>query len=351
VRDALADLPPSEREELLEDLDDHLAEVAAESGTPLEERLGPPEAYAAELRAAYGSRPATRRRRGDRLRSLRATGRRTHASLSGFAAYRSVAEFLPELRPAWWVVRGYAAAIVLLTVGFGPRVIPENLAEWVVVLALVLPSVMIGRWTREGSRPRWARLGVLAANAAAALALIPMAVAVAEGSARDDDVFVVRRGPDKVSIAEVNSPGGQGVYNIFPYGTDGTPLKNVLLFDQDGRPVIIDPRQYDYEIRRLCGIEQPRVNEYPLPLVHIDGPGFRQEPCRHAVSPPSVTVPPSPFPLPLPSTEPSATVPSGDGAVPSATASSTDAGGGVTPTPASADTPDSSTSPSPTPTK
>src|SRR2546429_1578515 len=55
VRAALAPLPDAERESLLEDLENHLAEVASESDLSLQERLGPPEDYAAELRSAYGS--------------------------------------------------------------------------------------------------------------------------------------------------------------------------------------------------------------------------------------------------------------------------------------------------------
>ena len=54
VRVAFADLPGPDRELLLEDLEDHLQEVAAEAGGPLSQRLGPPEAYAAELRASAG---------------------------------------------------------------------------------------------------------------------------------------------------------------------------------------------------------------------------------------------------------------------------------------------------------
>ncbi len=54
VRRALADLDPAVRDELLEDLPEHLAEVAAEGEGTLTERLGPPEAYAAELRTAAG---------------------------------------------------------------------------------------------------------------------------------------------------------------------------------------------------------------------------------------------------------------------------------------------------------
>src|SRR5260370_7513852 len=55
VRAQLADLPATERDALLEDLEQHLAEVAAEGEGSLVDRLGPPEAYAVELRAAYSA--------------------------------------------------------------------------------------------------------------------------------------------------------------------------------------------------------------------------------------------------------------------------------------------------------
>jgi uncharacterized membrane protein len=59
VRAALADLPTETRAELLEDEPAHLAEVLSEGSSGLAERLGPPEKYAAELRAAAGLPPAT----------------------------------------------------------------------------------------------------------------------------------------------------------------------------------------------------------------------------------------------------------------------------------------------------
>jgi hypothetical protein len=54
VRAALDGAPAGERAEMLEGLEAHLAEVAAEPGPPLAARLGPPARYAAELRAAFG---------------------------------------------------------------------------------------------------------------------------------------------------------------------------------------------------------------------------------------------------------------------------------------------------------
>ncbi|MDF8265980.1 DUF1700 domain-containing protein [Luteipulveratus flavus] len=66
---ALADLPAEERDDLLEDVAEHLAELSVELGDPsatvLEQRLGTPEEYAAELRAAAGfQKPASTARNG-----------------------------------------------------------------------------------------------------------------------------------------------------------------------------------------------------------------------------------------------------------------------------------------------
>jgi hypothetical protein len=59
VRAELSDLPPGELEDVLQDVSDHLTEVAAEFGTEptlndLQERLGSPREYADELRTAAG---------------------------------------------------------------------------------------------------------------------------------------------------------------------------------------------------------------------------------------------------------------------------------------------------------
>ncbi|MBB5894076.1 HAAS signaling domain-containing protein [Kutzneria kofuensis] len=58
MRAALSDLPPAEVDELLEDTEEHVRELAREHGEDqLELRLGSPEAYAAELRSAAGYPP------------------------------------------------------------------------------------------------------------------------------------------------------------------------------------------------------------------------------------------------------------------------------------------------------
>src|SRR5215211_3749608 len=168
VRAAFADLPAPERELLLEDLEDHLEEVAAEDGGPLAERLGPPEGYAAELRASAGlPAPGAAGRRAT-LRESRLARRLEGAWRAARAhpAGRAGVEFLPELRPAWWVVRGYLAvqaAAVALTrcspaAGCGSR----------------SPSCSAaGCWACWPPRPRWSGRWAWAAGPRAASAGAP----------------------------------------------------------------------------------------------------------------------------------------------------------------------------------
>src|SRR5438552_8861821 len=96
VRAALSNLPTDQSEVLLEDLEDHLREVAAEAEGPLAERLAPPEQYAQELRAAYSAASTGGRRPDPALRDVR----RAIGWMTASAWYRQVRAFLPELRPA-----------------------------------------------------------------------------------------------------------------------------------------------------------------------------------------------------------------------------------------------------------
>src|SRR3954451_16797612 len=96
VRGALGDLPASEREDLLAEGESSLLETADESGN-VAARLGPPDEFAAELRAAAGLAPIVERSRRplrERLASLRSPALHTRVR---------------ELAPIWWVARGYVA--------------------------------------------------------------------------------------------------------------------------------------------------------------------------------------------------------------------------------------------------
>ena len=97
VAAALADLPQEARDELLEDLPAHFAEVLAEQGGPLVERLGPP----ADLR-----RRAARRRRARRPARPAAADRAPHRP-STRAAGRRAAGARPAGRPGHRLPAGH----------------------------------------------------------------------------------------------------------------------------------------------------------------------------------------------------------------------------------------------------
>ncbi|MBN6051228.1 hypothetical protein JYK22_04725, partial [Nonomuraea sp. RK-328] len=312
VRDALADHP--DREELLEDLDDHLAEIAAESDVSLEERLGPPAAYAEELAAAYGGRPAGRQNR--RLDLRRRLGD-LHAALLRQAPYRALVGFLPELRPGWWVLRGYVVAMLLANLASGSHdhLAPENPAEWVMVAAAVLASVWFGRRTRDGVT----RVLAVAVNVVAGLALFGGFLGAAELAGDRQRLRNIQADPR--IVMETASGVDDEIYNIKPYAKDGSPLTDVYLYDQDGNPVITHPEFHGYTVDRSCG--EPILNRYPLPLVADPDTTDEATATAPAPCPTTSSVPPMPTARPA---EPEATA--------SATEEPTPADATVTATPA-----------------
>jgi hypothetical protein len=294
VRAACADLPGPDRELLLEDLEDHLQEVAAEAGGPLAERLGEPEAYAAELRASAGlpapgagrgAEPAGRVARR-RLRDSRAARRLVGlgAAVVGHPAGRAVAGFLPELRPAWWVLRGYlavqavAVAMTPLVTGGGfafpvPRLFGSALLGLLATAAAVVGSVALGR---RGAGTLAARGLLVAGNAA----LVVVAVLLVTELARSETVDDYR--PEFVATYAAPASGlrsdGNEITNIFPFDAKGRPLKDVYLVDQDGEPVVAT--HYDNEYLEptipVDGNGDEVANRYPQVQHELDAAGARQ---------------------------------------------------------------------------
>ncbi|TMR32706.1 hypothetical protein, partial [Nonomuraea zeae] len=257
VRDALADHP--EREELLEDLDDHLAEIAAESDLPMELRLGPPESYAEDLAAAYGDRPERGRgRRRDPREWVLGAALGVHTRLLRQGPYRSFTGFLPELRPGWWVLRGYLLAMLLLSLAGDGRIVPAELSDLAVVAAGIWVSVWFGR-RRGGGLVSVLTAG---ANVLAVLALFAGMVAAGSLHSSEPSIAMAERAQPQVWVDRV---ADDGVYNIKPYAKDGTPLTDVYLYDQDGNPITTHPEIYGFRPDSSCG--EPILNRYPLPLV------------------------------------------------------------------------------------
>ncbi|HUR14587.1 MAG TPA: hypothetical protein VM097_08860 [Mycobacteriales bacterium] len=241
VEQELIDLPADDRRELLDDLALHLVERDGDASSA---PLGSPQEYARELRDAAG------------LPARAAVGRRRfRAAVDRLVAARAVAEvrgFMPLLRPAWWVLRGYlVVAVVALQDVNGTRDFPVP-ALWGShvlgvggVLAAATASVVLGRCRL----PRSAAALVVAANLTllviagnlmsdARWRLVRVEVRdVASSSPFTDSPLVSEHGP---------------VTNVFPYDASGRPLDGVLLYDQDGRPLLVGTQKWwsDY-CRRL----------------------------------------------------------------------------------------------------
>ncbi|WP_433390072.1 HAAS signaling domain-containing protein [Micromonospora sp. KLBMP9576] len=238
VRAALADLPPAHRDELTEDLPEHLAEVAAEAGGTLVERLGEPEAYAAELRAAAGVGTADggRRRLGHRrvgvaVDRLRARAHRWDVQLGPPLGYASASEFLRLLRPAWWVLRGYLAAmlVTVVTTGEAFGVLPElngsTPAGLVLLAGTVLASIWLGHHTPGLTRPKRRMLHV----GTAVLVIFGMiGLADMNGRVGNGDF-----GYEQISIDDRYDH----IRDVFVYDREGRLVENARLFDQNGDPI------------------------------------------------------------------------------------------------------------------
>jgi uncharacterized membrane protein len=299
VRAELADLPPPDREALVEDLEDHLAEVAAESDAPLASRLGSPREYAAELRLAYGAGRGHHREPWGRLGRWR-------DGLTSSAAYAAVRAFLPELRPAWWVLRAYLAVLtaflVLSTpqrVGLVPNPLTSRgLLQIVVTAAAVVLSVHLGRRAASASQAaRW--LGMTLNVLIGVAGLIALSTMGTGGSATAMYSYSAR------PYYAYGMYGGFAPVNIFAYAPDGRPLDGVLLYDQDGRPFALGGKSLDRLSEYPIGADgKPILNEYPRKQTYADGrpvppPRVLLPAVTSTASPPPATSgSPSPSPTP-----------------------------------------------------
>lgn len=231
VRAALTDVPAERCEELLEDLEDHLAEVAADGEAPLEFRLGQPRHYADELRAAAGL-PTAPVAEQDQVGLTELVDR-----ARAWEPVRQVEAFLPELRPAWWVVRAWAAVTAVDVVFVGGTSFPVPTlglgpVGLLVTGAAIAWSVRLGLRARAEAREPGGRAALV--NAALGVLTLVALVGLADGPgvATAETVYVEDPQPDQL-VHEDGTP----ITNILPFSPTGEPLNGVLLYDQDGRPI------------------------------------------------------------------------------------------------------------------
>ncbi|MFI6064812.1 HAAS signaling domain-containing protein [Micromonospora sp. NPDC051227] len=299
VRAALADLPHGQRDELTEDLADHLTEVAAEAEGTLVERLGEPETYAAELRAAAGAAPGSGRNLDQRVASamarVRGRLRTMDTRLGPPLGYATASDFLQLLRPGWWVLRGYLAAMLVTVISTGgsfgllPRFGGELLAGLIMLIGFVLASIWIGR--RSGRLTRWPRSAVQVAS----VVLVVFAFA-ALIQAEDR----MRYGDYGIDPTSINGPYDQ-VQDVFVYDSEGRLVENARLFDQNGNPIRLG---YPDCEGRVDEYGNPLLRPYPYCVGRAPfgprGPGASPPSAPAAISTPT----PEPTATPTPSGTP-----------------------------------------------
>jgi hypothetical protein len=166
-----------------------LVDTTEEGVGPIASRLGRPEAFAAELRAAAGLHQAVppARRESQLARRLRDTARRALAH-PRVPASRRLGQ---ELAPIWWVLRAYVAVgAVAYALGndwssrvpLVPRFGSAGAGLALIGLAIVA-SVWLGLELRRRGSP-FPRV-VACANAALLLAIVPVAGAVTDTRGHD----------------------------------------------------------------------------------------------------------------------------------------------------------------------
>ncbi|HEX3507222.1 MAG TPA: hypothetical protein VHW94_02420 [Candidatus Dormibacteraeota bacterium] len=290
VRAALSSLPDAERESLLEDLESHLAEVASESDQSLEDRLGKPAAYAAELRSAYGVASEARNAPPKKRYRDRAWG--LVSAVLATQAYSEVRAFLPELRAGWWVLRAYLLVLVLAFMfrdGLNLRPVPNPFTSsgLLQILATVLAIVVSARLGRRGMPvSRGWRGAAVAANVGIALVALPVLVSMGTGSDYYGYYAAGSSDPNLTQAANYSS-----FTNIYPYSRDGQPLRDVLLYDQDGKPIVAADSGLVTNVP-IGADGLPIQNAYPL---------TQSDPNGAPVVAPRVALPPWPSSQPSPS--------------------------------------------------
>lgn len=324
VRAALADVPEPDRETLLADLEQHLTEVAAESdptptraaapaaapalapdpgsagrslppGERLVVRLGSPEAYAAELRAAYGVEAPGRGRRS--MADLRALV----LSPAGRSAVAGRArDLVGEFQPTWWLIRGYLLVIALWRLEHRTwATMPGSLLDVFVLVAVIAGSVALGLRTRRRGGFGGSPFRAVLAIGNVALAGLLLALPSVAGVDLLNLVSPASATPDAVAAVPADRNAETGVpslANIFPYSRDGKPLSGVLLYDESGKPITLSPEDHGLEVDQPCDGPPPIANAFPLRLRDVTeaGPETEEETGRPECAP----ITPSPAPRP-----------------------------------------------------
>ncbi|SFB11716.1 hypothetical protein SAMN05216266_10512 [Amycolatopsis marina] len=330
VRTALADLPDAEVEEILEDVRPHLQDIGTELGesatlAALVERLGSPESYAAELRAAGGYPAPPVEQAARATEPKRNTGARLAAwslvlgvfgvLLTGFGVAVNLADdylypfaillpvlgasawyvwkhgvrpvedlpemrrirdtfgqresgrigaalrYLASLRPAWWLL---CAAVLL---GLGVLLLLGSVSAVLALPVFVAVGVAVlwaGPKSAEDRRLLWVSLPVSAFVVGSLLGLAGQFVEMVYERGTSGDPYY--------STGRYSSGPNELLYdnrlveNIYAFDAEGKPLTDVYLYDGQGNP--LTTARYGCDKSTGSNMRVGEDNHYPRP--HID---------------------------------------------------------------------------------
>jgi len=146
---------------------------------------------------------------------------------------RAVVDFLPLLRPAWWVARGWLLVYAVSLIrgeNTGAFPIPSLLNNALLgLVASVAAIVWSVRLARRATRPRW--LWVLNAVAIITALFLPGSIGQGGGDAVNGEPAYL------VGTGQLARPDGSSITSIFAYDAHGRPVR-VRLYDQDGQPIV-----------------------------------------------------------------------------------------------------------------
>jgi hypothetical protein len=223
----LADLPPDERAELLEEVEASLQDA----GDDPEATLGSPARFAADLRASAGLPPAPILPVA-RPESVWTRFRRDPAVRSAVSRAR-------ELAPIWWVARAFlllAACTVGERESYGvpfPRLTGHKAVDVVLVGLAIGVSIALGFAGRR--RPGRLRPLRIAVNLALLACIVLLPEFVDQVRDRTTQYVYLPPPPTVPGLAVA----GQALSNVYAYDAKGRLLHDVRLYGQDGQALQI----------------------------------------------------------------------------------------------------------------
>lgn len=331
VRTALADLPAEDVEEFTTGMEADLAERLAEPGEgTLRDRLGEPDAYAAELRSAAGLPP-----RAVEVATKKPVAQRLSDRWERYST--GVLKEMPwvsDLRPLWWAARGFTLAAAPMWIAGGPTVFYGLIGAIVSVVLglLVRQRVLTGTWIPP----------VRVIGNVAAVVLLPIAfVALVDRAPISNDTYYADPQASYGPGSGLTNDSEQ-VANVYAYDESGRRIDKIRLFDQNGRPLKVSEDALlsadttgEVEMKR-----DPRTGELDItrdvfPLRWDGRSGWERMYDREWEPPMAITPLPGPVPTVDASVSPSPTVTATTSPSPSASpkVSPTSPGTGATATP------------------